>query len=111
MEACVDAVGAQARQTLDLETLGGVQAAVAVSAFGLVFLGTYRTTGVPFAGWWSATLAASGLTTATLVMGETFRPVVTAAIGNAISVLGAYFTWMAALSLRGGRRGGHRNGH
>lgn len=85
---------------LDLETLRVVQAAVAVSAFGLVFLGTYRTTRAPFAGWWSATLAASGLTTATLVMGETFHPVVTAAIGNAISVLGSYFTWMAALSLR-----------
>ncbi|NYI41456.1 GGDEF domain-containing protein [Demequina lutea] len=85
---------------LDLETLRVVQAAVAVCAFVLVFLGTYRTTRAPFAGWWSAALAASGLTTVILMTGEASLSVGCAAFGNAISVVGALFTWVAARSLR-----------
>jgi len=84
---------------LDLETLRIVQASVAVCAFGLVFFGTYLTTHAPFAGWWSAALGASGLTTVILIMGEGFFPFFTAALGNATSVVGAFFTWMAARSL------------
>ncbi|NTV38596.1 MAG: GGDEF domain-containing protein [Demequinaceae bacterium] len=86
---------------LDLDTLRIVQAAVAMCAFGLVFFGTYRTTRAPFAGWWSAALAASGLTGVLLVVGTVCYPVGCAALSNAISVVGALFTWSAARSLRG----------
>ena len=85
---------------LDLETLSVVQTAVAACAFGLVFLGTYRITRAPFAGWWSAALAASGLTGVVVVMGESSFPAASAALSNGISVVGALFTWMAARSLR-----------
>lgn len=85
---------------LDLETLRVVQSSVAVCAFGLVYLGTYRATRAPFAGWWSAALAASGLTSVILVLGEGSLSVTFAAFGNAVAVVGALFTWMAARSLR-----------
>lgn len=85
---------------LDIETLRIVQASVAICAFGLVFLGTFLTTRAPFAGWWSAALVASGLTTAVLVGGEASYSVASASLGNAMSVLGALFTWMAARSLQ-----------
>lgn len=85
---------------LDLETLRFVQASVAICAFGLVFAGTYRATRAPFAGWWSAALAASGFTSVLLVLGESSYPVASAAVANGLSVVGALFTWMAARSLR-----------
>jgi len=85
---------------LDFETLTIVQAAVAICAFGLVFMGTYRTTRAPFAGWWSAALAASGLSTIVSALLESSLPLASAALGNAIAVVGAFFTLMAARSLR-----------
>lgn len=85
---------------LDLETLRVVQMAVAVCAFALVFLGTFGATRAPFAGWWSAALAASGLTGVFIVMGEAHATTTSAVLSNATSVLGAFFTWMAARSLR-----------
>jgi len=84
---------------LDLETLRIMQVAVSACAFVLVFMGTFRTTRAPFAGWWSAVLVTSGLSTAVLVATESNLNLGVTALGNALAVLGAFYTWMAARSL------------
>ncbi|WP_084126457.1 GGDEF domain-containing protein [Demequina sp. NBRC 110054] len=87
---------------LDLDTLRATQAAVGLCVFLLVYLGTYRPTRAPYAGWWSAALLAAGVgALVTLLAPSVGRPA--DALGNAASVLGAAFAWSAAASIDGRR--------
>src|SRR5680860_357979 len=85
----------------DIETLRAVQAAVGTCVFLLVFFGTYRPTRSRFALWWGGVVGASALSTAAYVLMETSAPMLAAILGNAVSVMGAAFAWIAARSLRG----------
>ncbi|WP_084126440.1 GGDEF domain-containing protein [Demequina sp. NBRC 110054] len=85
---------------VDIETLRLIELLLGVSVFALMYLGTYRISRAPYAGWWSGAMIAAGLGLFLHVVGDPGGSVV-AAGGSALRVLGASCTWGAARSLHG----------
>ncbi len=87
---------------VDIETLRLIEFLLGMGVFALMYLGTYRISRAPYAGWWSGAMVAAGLGLFLHVVGDPGGPVV-AAGGSALRVLGASCTWAAVRSLHGTR--------
>ncbi len=78
-------------------TLGVVSFVV----LALFWVGVYRPTRSPFAGWWTMSLVWSSISPLLLLLNGTPAQVVTNPVSSMISVWGAFSVWFATRSLRG----------
>jgi diguanylate cyclase (GGDEF)-like protein len=91
------------RFMLDIETLRIAQGVVAVTAFALIYLGSYRSTRSPYAAWWAFVVAASGLGSVLYLLAFTSLKTFAAPAGNALGLVAGVGIVASARSLRGAR--------
>jgi len=84
----------------DIETLRVVLGAVSLMVLVLFYLGVYRPTRSPFAGWWTLALLCSGLSSALLLMNGTPAQAFANPSSTVLSAAGVTCTWFATRSLR-----------
>jgi len=88
---------------LDIDTLRMVQISLAAITFALVYFGTYRTSHATYAGWWSAVVLTSSVSSSLYLFAGTPVQWLADPLGHGLAPVAVTFAWAAARSLRSKR--------